>query len=120
MKPCSRILILAACLILTGCASTPVRMGAMPGRDYEVVGRGNASAGGFMLFQFIPIRHNSKIARAYNAAVQQQEGDDLINPEISESWFWAYVGNGYRVNIEGDVIKYTDEAEPEAEESETP
>lgn len=59
-----------------------------------------------MLFQIFPIAHNDKIQRAYDEAVQSRGGDALINPTISERWFWAYIGNGYRTHIEGDVIKY--------------
>ena len=98
--------VVASLPLILGCSSVPHRMGALPSREYEVVGRGKASAGGFMLFHFIPIRHNGKIQRAYSAAVRRSNGDDLINPTISERWFWAYVGNGYRTTIEGDVIKY--------------
>lgn len=102
------VLMVVGCLLIVGCTSIPKRMGAIPGRPYEVVGRGEASAGGFMLLQFIPISHNSKLERAYDAAVSQHNGDDIINPTITESWFWAYIGNGYRISVEGDVIKYTD------------
>ena len=108
MKMVLRWVVLISCFFSVGCSSVPKRMGALPDKKYEVVGKGKESAGGFMLFQFIPIMHNNKIERAYDAAVAQYNGDDLINPVIAESWFWAYVGNGYRTTIEGDVIKYLD------------
>lgn len=102
-----KILVLFALLAsIAGCSSTAKRMGAIPDRPYEVLGKSKGSAGGFMLFQLIPIMHNTKIQRAYDQAVANLKGDDLINLTMSESWFWAYIGNGYRVNIEGDVIKY--------------
>lgn len=100
------LIAIAACTLMVGCSSVPLRMGPVPGKEYEVVGKGNANAGGFMLFQFIPIMHNDKIQRAYTAAVNQRGGDDLLNPTITERWFWAYIGNGYRTTIEGDVIRY--------------
>lgn len=90
-----------------GCSSVPLRTGALPNKEYKVVGRSAGSAGGFMLFQFIPIKHNSKVERAYKEAVTKLNGDDMINLTISERWYWAYIGDGYRVNMEGDVIKYT-------------
>lgn len=107
MKATPNAVAMAATMsLLIGCSSVPHRMGALPDKQYDIVGKGKATAGGFMLFGFIPIKHNDKIQRAYQAAVQEQGGDDLINPTISESWYWAYIGNGYRISIEGDVIKY--------------
>ena len=61
---------------------------------------------GRLLFTCIPINQNSRFENAYKAAVRNGNGDDLINPVISERWFWAFVMNGYRTRIEGDVIKY--------------
>jgi len=106
VKKVIRIISTISILILVGCSSIPQRTGALPGKDYEVVGNAKGSAGGFMLLQLIPIMHNSKIQRAYEEAVRARNGDDLINLKISESWFWAYIGNGYKTTIEGDVIKY--------------
>lgn len=106
MSKVFQIIALALVLLTAGCSSVPKMMGALPGRDYEVVGKATGSAGGFMLFQIIPIMHNSKIQRAYDEAVYSRNGDDLINVRIRENWFWAYIGNGYRTTIEGDVIKY--------------
>ncbi len=106
MKKSMCLIAIAACLLMVGCSSVPFRMGPVPGKEYQVVGKGKANAGGFMLFQFIPIMHNDKIQRAYDAAVRQGGGDALINPVITENWFWAYIGNGYRTTIEGDVVRY--------------
>lgn len=106
MKIKSIILALTLGFILSSCASQPFQVGAKPNRPYEVVGRGSGQATGIMLFQFIPIGQNAKLSRAYEAAVKQQKGDDLINTTITESWFWAYVLNGYKTTIEGDVIRY--------------
>lgn len=98
--------ILAA--MLASCSSLPKKIGAEPGRTYKVVGKGSAEATGIMLFQFIPINQNTKLSRAYDAAKAPLKGDDMINVTITERWFWAYVLNGYKTKIEGDVIKYTD------------
>ena len=102
-----KVLILAVGgAVLSGCASMPTRIGVQSGKNYDIIGKGEGSAGGFMLLQFIPIAHNSKLQRAYDEAVQSRGGDDLINLVLKESWYWAYIGDGYRVHIEGDVIKY--------------
>jgi hypothetical protein len=39
----------------------------------------------------IPIGQNERFVRAYEAAVSSQKGDALINPEITEHWFWGYI-----------------------------
>jgi hypothetical protein len=106
MKLIYKLVILSILVFAVGCSSVPQRMGAIQGKDYEVLGRAKSTAGGIMLLSLIPIGHNSKINRAYSDAVEQLEGDDLINPTIAESWYWAWVLNGYKVTIEGDVIKY--------------
>lgn len=106
MKVASKLIVLSLLVFAVGCSSVPKRMGAMQGRNYEVVGRAKGEAGGIMLFQFIPIGINSKVSDAYESAVEQKGGDDLINPTIGESWWWGYIMNGYNVTIEGDVIKY--------------
>lgn len=106
MKNCVSVVMVVVCFLMVGCSSVPKRMGAIPGKQYKVVGRGEANGGGFMLLGFIPIMQNDKVQRTYDAAVRQRNGDDLINITLSESWFWAYIGNGYRTAIEGDVIKY--------------
>ena len=105
-KVVKAVLVCAPLALLVGCSSLPTRIGAIPEKKYDVIGKGKANGGGFMLFHFIPIMHNDKVARTYKAAVAQQKGDDLINIVITENWFWAYIGNGYRTTIEGDVIKY--------------
>jgi hypothetical protein len=106
MKVVYTLVILSLLALSVGCSSVPKRMGALQGKEYEVLGRGKAEGGGVMLLNVIPIGHNTKIERTYDLAVSQLGGDDLINPTITERWFWACVLNGYRVKIEGDVIKY--------------
>jgi hypothetical protein len=48
----------------------------------------------------------------------------LIDPVISERWFWAYAFNGYITTIEGTVIKYKDQPQeiekPEIDDSDVP
>ncbi len=83
-----------------------MRMGPIPGKQYEVIGKAEGRATGIMLFNFIPIGQNVRFQRAYNQAVTEGQGDDLLSPEIDERWFWAYVLNGYVTHVKGDVIKY--------------
>jgi hypothetical protein len=91
--------------LLVGCAGVPVEMTSVKGSDYEVLGEGEGSATGIMLFNFIPIGQNQRFQKAYNAAVASKGGDYLLNPEISERWFWAYILNGYTTTVRGTVVK---------------
>jgi hypothetical protein len=96
-----------AVLLTIGCASAPLQIYDVrePSQSYEVLGEGQGTAVGIMLFGLIPIRQNSRFVRAYDAAVASQGGDRVVNPEISERWFWAYVLNGYITTVKGTVVK---------------
>lgn len=103
-----RIFLLTLSLIfVTACAGVPVHMSS-PAPDpskYEVLGEGEATACGIMLFNLIPIGQNQRFERAYNAAIASRGGDKLLNPIISERWFWAYILNGYKTTVKGTVVK---------------
>jgi len=92
--------------LATGCVSKPLKIETRTGSNYEELGEGQGSATGIMLFNFIPIRQNERFVRAYEAAVKSKGGDALLNPEISERWFWAYMLNLYRTTVRGTVIRY--------------
>ena len=101
--------LLVASTLLAGCASMPVNLGAPPnqleGKEYTVVGEGEGSSVGIMLFNCIPINQNDRFQKAYDEAVQSKGGDRLINPVIEERWFWAYLLNGYIFKVKGTVVK---------------
>ncbi len=75
-------------------------------KQYDVLGEGEGSSVGIMLFDVIPIGQNERFERAYKDAIFSKNGDALINPVISERWFWAYILNGYITTVKGTVIKY--------------
>jgi len=93
-------------LLLAGCASEPLRIPTVTRTDYQVLGEGKGKSMGIMLFNVIPIGQNERFVKAYNKAVESMNGDALINPVISEHWFWGYILNGYDTKIEGTVIRY--------------
>ena len=104
--------LIATCLagaLLAGCVSMPMNLNTPPnlqeGKDYTVLGEGEGSAVGIMLFNLIPINQNQRFQNAYDEAVQSKGGDRLINPIIEERWFWAYLLNGYIFKIKGTVVK---------------
>jgi hypothetical protein len=96
---------LLACFA-AGCMSQPLKIETRPKASYRELGEGEGKATGIMLFNVIPIGQNERFLRAYEAAVRSKGGDALLNPEISERWFWAYVLNGYNTTVRGTVIKY--------------
>ena len=108
MKRAITALILSS-LLVSGCVSVPVNMGTPPnqieGRDYKILGEGEGSSVGIMLFNIIPINQNDRFKRAYEKAILSKGGDRLLNPVIEESWFWAYILNGYIFKVKGTVVK---------------
>jgi hypothetical protein len=98
------------CLVLSlafGCTSASLKLPTeMSNTNYDVLGEGEGSAVGIMLFNLIPIGQNDRFVDAYQNAVKSKGGDALLNPVISEKWFWAYVLNGYTTTVTGTVIKY--------------
>jgi hypothetical protein len=104
-----RLLLLFAFLLLSGCSGIPLNLSSQPnkieGKDYIVLGEGEGTSTGIMLFNIIPINQNSRFKNAYDEAVASKGGTRLINPVIEENWFWAYVLNGYKTKITGTVVK---------------
>ena len=90
---------------VTGCTGTAMKTQNLDPSQYTVIGHGEGKATGIMLFQFIPIQQNDRFVRAQNAAIKSRGGDALINTQVQENWFWAYVLNGYTTTVSGDVVK---------------
>jgi hypothetical protein len=94
-------------VFVAACQSAPLKISTdMASSGYDVLGEGEGSSTGIMLFNVIPIGQNDRFQEAYHNAVLSKGGDALLNPEISERWFWAYVLNGYVTTVKGTVIKY--------------
>ena len=92
-------------LVLAGCSGAPMNTQHYDSNQYTVLGHSEASATGLMLFGLIPIRQNSRFVRAQDAAIKAKGGDAMINTQVQERWFWAWVLNGYTTKVSGDVIK---------------
>ncbi|SDS63673.1 hypothetical protein NLK61_17185 [Pseudomonas fuscovaginae UPB0736] len=106
MKYASKI---AASLLFTlalgGCTGTAMKTQQLDSNQYTVIGHSEATATGMLLFGVIPIRQNDRFVRAQTAAIQAKGGDALINTQIQENWFWAWVLTGYTTKVSGDVVK---------------
>ena len=92
-------------LTLAGCTGTAMKTQNLESSQYTVLGHSEASATGIMLFGVIPIQQNNRFVRAQTAAIKAKGGDALINTQIQENWFWAWVLSGYTTTVSGDVIK---------------
>jgi hypothetical protein len=97
----------SACLglVLAGCTGTAMKTQQLDSSQYTVIGHSEASATGLMLFGIIPIRQNSRFVRAQSEAIKAKGGDAMINTQIQENWFWAWVLSGYTTKVSGDVVK---------------
>ncbi|WP_017902339.1 hypothetical protein [Pseudomonas asplenii] len=106
MKYASKI---AASLLVTlalgGCTGTAMKTRQLDSNQYTVIGHSEATATGMLLFGVIPIRQNDRFVRAQTAAIQAKGGDALINTQVQENWFWAWVLTGYTTKVSGDVVK---------------
>jgi hypothetical protein len=103
------ILLILVGFFIFGCASNPLKISTLQNKtadkDYQVLGPGEGGAVGIMLFDVIPIGQNSRFERAYEEAVKSKGGDRLIDPVITEKWFWGVVLNRYITEISGTVVK---------------
>ena len=95
------LVIFAAIVFNVGCAGTPVKVGSTIGQDFDASkGRSiSASASGFQLFLLIPIKVNSRQARAYEALLAKAGGDYITDIKVQESWTYAFVGTVYTTTI---------------------
>lgn len=92
-------------LALAGCTGAPMKTQHLDSSQYTVVGHSEGTATGLMLFGVIPIRQNSRFVRAQDEAIKAKGGDAMINTQVQENWFWAWVLTGYTTRISGDVVK---------------
>lgn len=92
-------------VVLAGCTGTPMNTKQYDSSQYTVIGHSEATATGLLLFGVIPIRQNSRFVRAQDAAIKARGGDAMINTQVQENWFWAWVLTGYTTKISGDVVK---------------
>ena len=98
--------LLLAVLMITACNSVPLQIPtAPPAPDEEVLGPTTGNSTGIMLFGFIPIKQNNRFQAAYNEALLNKGATRLVDPIITEKWFWAYILNGYSFTVSGTAVK---------------
>ena len=94
-------------LLLASCTGTPLQIPTQPLQAGETeLGAAEGTSTGLMLFQFIPIKQNERFNAAYSEALAQYPGATrLVDMEIQENWFWAYILNGYSFKVSGTAVK---------------
>jgi len=92
-------------LVLAGCTGTAMKTQQYDSSQYTILGHSEATATGLLLFGVIPIQQNNRFVRAQDAAIKAKGGDAMINTQVQENWFWAWVLTGYTTKISGDVVK---------------
>ena len=99
--------VLALCLCLAACKGAPLKMiGTEIRPDETRIRPVEASATGFMLFQFIRLGQNSRFERAYADALLQAPGATRIaDIVIQEYWYWAYIMNIYNFRLRGTAVR---------------
>ncbi len=91
--------------VLAGCTGTPMNTQQYDSSQYTVVGHSEATATGLLLLSLLPIQQNNLFVRAQTVAIKANGGDAMINTQVQENWFWAWVLTGYTTKISGDVVK---------------
>ncbi len=101
----------AVAVALAGCASGFTTIAPEPPARYEVLGTATGKATGSLgilstAFNFVPMGLNSRVQRAYDAAVRSVPGaTGLIDVTLQEDWFWWVIGTGRTVTISGQAIR---------------
>lgn len=104
------------CLIIAfafaGCVSSSQKLSTVMKPDtYKELGACEDSACSFLLLGLIPFGFGSLPEKAYQYAVSSKGADGLINPAISERWYFAGIGMAYCTDVSGMAIKYKTEQE---------
>ncbi len=105
MRSLSKLRLLAILVLIifsAGCAGKAVQIESIADQAYDA-SKGRevvVSASGFQLLLVIPIRINSRQARAYQA-LRNMAGDDYVitNVRVQERWTYAFVGTVYTTTM---------------------
>jgi len=104
------MVVVAATSLAAGCASDYMKVAPQPPQKYAKLGKASGQACGAMLvyataYNFIPALLNSRVERAYAAALKSVPGAvALVDVEMDEEWYWFILGTMRCVNIRGEAI----------------
>lgn len=103
--------ILASAMMIAGCSSGFTTIVPDHRQNYTRLGQAEGTACGSMLvlataYDFIPVRLNSRVERAYDAALASVHGaTGLVDVTMHENWYWWVLGTARCVTISGIAIK---------------
>lgn len=104
-------LVFLSLVYLGGCASGFQSVAPHPPETYETLGPATGRACGTLIagptaYNFIPIMLNSRVARAYQNALDSVPGSTaMINVTMQENWVWWAVGTTRCVTFTGEAIR---------------
>jgi len=104
-------LVFLSLVCLGGCASGFQSVAPHPPAAYESLGPATGRACGTLVagptaYNFIPIMLNSRVARAYQNALDSVPGATaMINVTMQENWVWWAVGTTRCVTFTGEAIR---------------
>jgi len=111
-------LLVAATVFVGGCSSRFTNIAPEPPKKFEKLGHVSGTASGSLFIlgtpgNFIPVVLNSRVARAYNNALESVPGaTGLMDVTIKENWFWWLLGSTRSVTITGEAIREVQEGDP--------
>ena len=102
-----KVVCFATVLMLSACSG---RFYTIPTAEYDkseytVVATDSVTSTGIHLFGCIPINLNNKFERAVEQLKTRNGGDAVTDISVQERWFWAYVLNGYKTQVNATVLK---------------
>jgi hypothetical protein len=98
--------LLIGLLSATGCVSDAVTVAPRPPASYERMGGTEGEACGSVVLGAIPIEMGTRVERALAEAMQRKPGaTQLINTQISWTWYWWLFGNTHCTSVEGEAIR---------------
>jgi hypothetical protein len=100
-----------ACVLLTGCATTPGGIAAsstpLEGRAYVTLGRTAATDSRICLFGIIPISSGNSMRAAVDEAARNKGGDALIDVTVEGSHQYWILFSRDITRVEGIAIRFT-------------
>ena len=112
VRPLMLVALLVAITVFAGgCSSRFTNIAPAPPKKFEKLGHVSGTASGSLLIDgshanFIPIVLNSRVARAYNNAIESIPGTTgLVDVTMEENWFWWIIGSTRSVTITGEAIR---------------
>ena len=94
--------------VLAGCSSEPIQINTMEidSARFDNLGTVHEDSTSLLIWPgCIPYKFNDQLKHVMNDAVASKGGDQLVNVTVNQSWWWAWFIQGFKVEVDGTVIK---------------